>query len=136
MNPVLGQVASAAVPYVAQAVGGMFNNPYYGTSQAGQAMRSDTGYTGSKTREQLEYEEQMRQQRAGFDRTGFRSDARFMGDMSNAAANANTARGMASAAQGALNDVYARAGDRLNMAQQNTMQAMNNAAQIAAGMFR
>jgi hypothetical protein len=139
-----GQIAKAAAPYVADiaanAIGNMFTAgtgiPSYGTQQADDAMRSNTDYTRGKSRDQLEYEETLRRQRAGFDQGQIQAQQAYTANMANAAANANTARNMAAQAQMALNNVYQMAGDRLNTAAANTMGAINSAGSIAAGMFR
>lgn len=109
---------------------------FYDTTQANEQAVTQTGNVGGKTREQLQYEEAMRQQRMASDIASQQGNAMFTANMGNAAANANTARGMAVNAQQALNNVYQMAGDRLNTAAANTMGAINNAGQIAAGMFR
>ena len=146
----VGQIARAAAPYLTDAavsaVGNMFTQApgggasvgggFYGTNQADTSMQSNVGFTQGKTRDQLEYEENLRRQRAGFDQGQLQQQQAYTANMANAASNANTARGMAAAAQAALNNVYANAGDRLNNAAANTMAAINNAGGIAAGMFR
>lgn len=110
--------------------------PTYNTDQANTALRRNVDYTGGKTRDQIEYEEMMRRGNVGQMLDVARDQQRFVADMGNAAANANVARQMASNNQNTLNQVYAAAGDRLNNAANNTMAAINNASQIAAGMFR
>lgn len=140
MAGVLGSLASAAAPYLVDQVAGMFTAggqvPTYGTAQADAAMRSNTGYTGGKTREQLEYEERLRRDGVLYDQGLAQQNVDFLAGRTNAASNANTARNMAYEAQRALNDVYMNAGNRLNTARNNTMSAINDAGRTAVSMFR
>lgn len=138
-----GQVAQAILPYAIDAIAPHVVNavsgataPTYGTGQVNNALVSNTNYTQGKTRQQLQYEENLRQQRAGFDQGQTQAQQAYTANMANAAANANNARQMAGNAQMTLNNVYQQAGDRLNTAAANTMTAINNAGNIAAGMFR
>lgn len=110
--------------------------PYYDTTQVNDQNNRQVANVGGKTSDQLRYEEAMRQGRAGVDQKLAQDQMNFTAGLGNAAANANTSRGMAVNAQQALNNVYQQAGDRLNTSAANTMSAINNAGQIAAGMFR
>lgn len=110
--------------------------PYYDNTQVNDQLNRQVGNVGGKTRDQLAYDETLRQQRLASDIASQQANQQFVAGLGNAAANANTSRGMAVNAQQALNNVYQNAGDRLNNAAASTMSAINNAGAVAAGMFR
>lgn len=117
------------------ATGGLFP-PYYTTGQADQAAAANIASVQGKTLDQTQYETAEGLNRARAAQNLGQQQMQYVGNMGNAAANANTSRGMATNAQQALNNIYQQAGDRLNSAAANTMASINNAGQIAAGMFR
>lgn len=163
-NPILGQAASAATPFVINAATdyvfkgetqmpqqmmqqpmipsanqgrymvGM--TPDYNTNQADMALRSNANMMNAGIRQIMEQGNADYNQRAGADLARQIGYQQTIADMGNAAANANLARNMALNNQTTLNQQYAAAGDRLNNAAMNTQNALNNAASTVAGMFR
>lgn len=160
-NPILGQAASAATPMVINAATDyVFNKgenqmpqqmmvpsanqgrymvgmtPDYNTNQADMALRSNANMMNAGTRQIMEQGNADYNQRAGADLARQVGYQQTIADMGNAAANANLARNMALNNQTTLNQQYASAGDRLNQAAMGTQNALNQAANTVAGMFR
>lgn len=142
VNAVAPALANAGI----NAIGSMFaggggnsanvGGGYYNTNQVDNALQSNAAYTGTKTRDQLEYEERARQNRAGYDLGQMQAQQAYLANMGNAAANANNARGIASNAYNALSNLYVDAGNRSQTAAANTMNAINNAGAQITGLFR
>lgn len=138
-----GQIAQAAIPMATSAIGNMFAgnsggsaSANYSTNQADQALRNNANLTNATSRQIAEQANADYNQRAGSDLARQIGYQQTIADMGNAAANANTARNMALNNQNALNQQYVAAGDRLNQAAGMTQNALNNAANTVAGMFR
>lgn len=138
-NPVLGSAAAAATPLIADRVSSLFasgNAPTYNTNQVDEAARGNINSASNLSAQQREMEAAEYNQRAGNDLARQIGYDTVTAQRANAAANANTARNMAAALQGTLNQQYVDAGARVNQAAANTQQALNNSAQIVASMFR
>lgn len=134
--PLAVDAATQAVMGMFTAGGGGYGNPSYSTQQADDAMRNNTQYTQGMTNEQLRRDFELERQKAAYANQMAQNNLLFTGNVANAASNANTARNMAANAQAALNSVYMNAGDRVNRAAADTMNAITAAGQTAAGMFR
>ena len=138
-----GQVAQAAIPMAVNAIGNMFGqgsgsraSANYTTNQADESLRSNANLANTANRQIMEQANTDYNQRAGDDLTRQIGYQQNVADMANAAANANTARNMALNNQSTINQQYALAGDRLNQAAMGTQNALNQAANTVAGMFR
>lgn len=138
-----GQAAQAAIPLAVNAIGNMFGqgsgggaSANYTTNQADEALRSNANLANTINRQITEQANADYNRRAGDDLARQIGYQQNVADMANAAANANVARNMALNNQNTINQQYALAGDRLNQAAMGTQNALNQAAQTVAGMFR
>lgn len=138
MQPSAGDRLGAAAQNTLLGIFGMGSDPNaLSTQQANEAADRSIGTAQAQSRGESRFLDDMSRKRAQYDADLALNSTKALGQqVYNPAANAQTARAIAQNTATTLNNMYAQSGRNLLDSAAQTQQALNTAAQTAAGLFR